>query len=130
MAEAASTHDEDEVEIPREDPWEQQDPWTRAQTEERAPTPPLTTAPPRPARHRATDSLAGVTASGVQPGATEVPPARVIHDVPPSWSGENPEKELDAYLKLLQGWIARQGQGLGRNVVWRCLSISGYAKMA
>jgi hypothetical protein len=31
---------------------------------------------------------------------------RIIHDIPPAWSGDNPEKELEPYLKLLRGWLA------------------------
>jgi len=33
-------------------------------------------------------------------------PMRVIHDIPPTWSGANPDKELEPYLKLLKGWLA------------------------
>ena len=33
------------------------------------------------------------------------PPIRVIHDNPPSWSGDNPDKELEPYLKMLRGWL-------------------------
>ena len=36
---------------------------------------------------------------------TEAPPMRVIHDNPPSWSGDHPERELEPYLKLLSGWL-------------------------
>ena len=37
-------------------------------------------------------------------GTREAPPMRVIHDNPPSWSGDNPDKELEFCLKMLSGW--------------------------
>ena len=33
-------------------------------------------------------------------------PPRAIHDNPPVWDGRDPDKQLEAYLKLLEGWIA------------------------
>ena len=36
---------------------------------------------------------------------SDAPPMRVIHDNPPSWSGDHPEKELEPYLQLLRGWL-------------------------
>ena len=30
---------------------------------------------------------------------------QVIHDNPPTWNGDHPEKELEPYLKLLEGWL-------------------------
>ena len=45
--------------------------------------------------------MAGVTLTGTEP-----PPMRIIHDVPPAWNGNDPEKELEPYLKLLTGWLA------------------------
>ena len=80
---------------PQDDPWQEegQDPWahqeplpSQAAREERPP-------PPR--------SFAAVTLSGQEP-----PPTRIVHDIPPTWGGENPEKELEPYLKLLKGWLA------------------------
>ena len=38
-------------------------------------------------------------------GARELPPIRVIHDNPPTWSGDSPDKELEPYLKMLRGWL-------------------------
>ena len=32
---------------------------------------------------------------------SDAPPMRVLHDNPPSWSGEHPDKKLEPYLKLL-----------------------------
>eukprot|EP00973_Karenia_brevis_P062994 8756884-Karenia_brevis.AAC.1 len=29
-----------------------------------------------------------------------------MYDIPPVWGGENPETELDPYLKLLKRWLA------------------------
>ena len=29
-----------------------------------------------------------------------------MHDVPPEWDGMDPQKNLEPYLKLLQGWLA------------------------
>ena len=28
-----------------------------------------------------------------------------MHDVPPEWDGMDPHKNLEPYLKLLQGWL-------------------------
>ena len=36
---------------------------------------------------------------------SDAPPMRVIHDNPPTWSGDHPERELEPYLKLLDGWL-------------------------
>ena len=38
-------------------------------------------------------------------GATDAPPPRIIHDNPPGWSGEQPDRELEPYLKKLRGWL-------------------------
>ena len=35
----------------------------------------------------------------------EGPPTRIIHDVPPSWDGKDPDMQLEPYLKLLSGWL-------------------------
>ena len=35
----------------------------------------------------------------------EAPPMRIIHDIPPAWGGTDPERELEAYLKQLTGWL-------------------------
>ena len=32
-----------------------------------------------------------------------------MHDVPPEWDGLDPQKNLEPYLKLLQGWLAHNG---------------------
>ena len=31
---------------------------------------------------------------------------KMMHDVPPEWDGGDPGKNLEPYLKLLQGWLA------------------------
>ena len=67
------------------------DPWTR---------PTAQTQPSRPARGRCQTSTTRVTISGQEP-----PPQRIIHDVAPSWGGNDPEKELEPYLRLLKGWL-------------------------
>ena len=33
-------------------------------------------------------------------------PRKMMHDVPPEWDGLDPQKNLEPYLKLLQGWLA------------------------
>ena len=33
-------------------------------------------------------------------------PPKFIHDNPPTWDGRDPDKQLEPYLKLLEGWIA------------------------
>ena len=33
-------------------------------------------------------------------------PHRFIHDVPPPWDGQQPEAQLEPYVKLLEGWLA------------------------
>ena len=45
------------------------------------------------------------TIGAVTASVPEHPPARIVHDVPPTWDGSNPEKELEPYLKLLSGWL-------------------------
>ena len=37
-------------------------------------------------------------------GAEQAPP-RTIHDIPPTWDGENPDDMVEPYLKLLSGWL-------------------------
>ena len=32
-------------------------------------------------------------------------PRKMMHDVPPEWDGLDPQKNLEPYLKLLQGWL-------------------------
>ena len=38
--------------------------------------------------------------------STDAPPSKVIHDNPPTWDGRDPERQLEPYLKLLEGWLA------------------------
>ena len=38
--------------------------------------------------------------------ATDEAPRKIIHDNPPTWDGKDPERQLEPYLKLLEGWIA------------------------
>ena len=40
------------------------------------------------------------------PGTYEGNPRKMMHDVPPEWDGMDPQKNLEPYLKLLQGWLA------------------------
>ena len=42
---------------------------------------------------------------GNTPAAVEPAPQRIIHDVPPTWDGSEPERLCGPYLKSLQGWI-------------------------
>ena len=34
------------------------------------------------------------------------PGQRTIHDNPPTWDGKDPDRQLEPYLKLLEGWMA------------------------
>ena len=45
------------------------------------------------------------TIGSVTTASQEPPPMRIIHDIPPCWNGNNPEKELEPYLKLLRAWL-------------------------
>ena len=47
-------------------------------------------------------TLIGMTTDGAADG---LPPPRIVHDVPPTWDGKDPEKQLDPYLKVLKGWL-------------------------
>ena len=38
-------------------------------------------------------------------GAEQAPP-RTIHDIPPTWDGENPADTVEPYLRLLSGWLS------------------------
>ena len=38
-------------------------------------------------------------------GAEQAPP-RMVHDIPPTWDGENPDDMVEPYLKLLSGWLS------------------------
>ena len=71
------------------DPLQAQDPWNRPS----APQPPA--EPPR-----------RQTMAGAQHSSGEAPPMRIIHDIPPVWDGNQPEKQLEPYMKLLRGWLA------------------------
>ena len=42
---------------------------------------------------------------GDTPASNEPAPQRIIHDVPPTWDGSEPERLCGPYLKSLQGWI-------------------------
>jgi hypothetical protein len=39
------------------------------------------------------------------PGQDHGTSARVIHDVPPTWDGKDPDNQAEPYLKLLRGWL-------------------------
>mgnify|MGYP003323956860 CR=1 FL=1 len=73
--------------------------------DEREAPPPSPPAPPQlPQR-----SFTGVSTEGRAAIASvphEAPPQRIIHDIPPAWSGENPAKQFEPYLKILQGWLS------------------------
>ena len=58
---------------------------------------PTTDRDPRPTE---TATIGSVTTASQEP-----PPMRIIHDIPPCWNGNNPEKELEPYLKLLKAWL-------------------------
>ena len=58
---------------------------------------PTTDRDPRPTE---TATIGSVTTASQEP-----PPMRIIHDIPPCWNGNNPEKELEPYLKLLRAWL-------------------------
>ena len=34
------------------------------------------------------------------------PAPKAIHDNPPTWDGKDPDRQLEPYLKLLEGWMA------------------------
>ena len=44
--------------------------------------------------------------AGVTMAREEHPPMRIVHDIPPSWNGNDPERELEGYLKLLTGSLS------------------------
>ena len=107
-----SSHDGDEEDVPtsapEDDPWQQegQDPWGRTTqpSQPSQPSQPAFSSQPQQRRDfeesptRA--AFSGMTLSGQEP-----PPTRIIHDIPPTWGGEHPEKELEPFLKLLRGWL-------------------------
>ena len=37
--------------------------------------------------------------------AIEPPAQRIIHDVPPTWDGKDPDNQAEPFLKLLSGWL-------------------------
>ena len=61
--------------------------------------------PPRD-RGRTFNAPAIGTSTGVNPGLQEPPPSRIVHDVPPTWDGKDPAKNLEPYVKVLKGWLA------------------------
>ena len=73
------------------DPFEASDPWTNYGG--------TGTLPPRQGQF-----TGAVTHPG--PGTNEGNPRKMMHDVPPEWDGMDPQKNLEPYLKLLQGWLA------------------------
>ena len=78
---------------PAEDLWVgESDPWT---------WPTAQGQPSTPARGRGQTSTTGVTIPGQEP-----PPQRIVHDILPSLGKNDPEKELEQYLKLFKGWLA------------------------
>ena len=83
---------EEEQQDPRpkssgEDPFQTVDPWKQYGG----------TTPPRG------QFTGAVTHPG--PGAYEGNLRKMMHDVPPEWDGMDPQKNLEPYLKLLQGWL-------------------------
>ena len=100
------------------DPWHQggQDPWSQSPTTSTvgATTPQAAAQAQKPpqqeeARSSFWDnfvptrrSFAGVTEGRAEDPSVphEAPPQRIIHDIPPAWSGENPEKQLEPCLKF------------------------------
>ena len=36
----------------------------------------------------------------------EEQPRKAIHDDPPAWGGSDPDRRLEPYLKLLEGWMS------------------------
>ena len=82
-----------------EDPFQQDDPWRtggRQSAEESA----------RSAGRGSPDRQASsgtYTQVGLAP--QEPPAQRIIHDVPPTWDGKDPDNQAEPYLKLLSGWL-------------------------
>ena len=74
------------------DPLQEQDPWDNYDSR-----------PGRPDRQFA----GAVTHPGR--GEQDANPRRAIHDMPPEWDGMEPQKNLEPYLKLLQGWLYTTG---------------------
>ena len=33
-------------------------------------------------------------------------PQRIVHDVPPTWDGKDPDEQAEPFLKLLEGWLS------------------------
>ena len=75
-----------------EDPFTHLDPWQ----------PPSTAAEDASAQQNVTP-VSNTYATGARDG--DLPPPRVINDNPPGWNGDNPERELEPYLKKLRMWL-------------------------
>ena len=88
------------------DPLQEDDPWEH--TQPTAPTDASAAASPfREDEDAVADASRAARGSSraFATGTREAPPMRVIHDNPPSWSGDHPDKELEPYLKMLRGWL-------------------------
>ena len=84
---------------PPRDPFEDFDPWDTTFGGARGnplPSPPENREPQRNAS----------SAFAVGTAIHEAPAQRIIHDIPPTWGGENPADQLEPYVKLMNMWLA------------------------
>ena len=104
---ASQTYDADDYEVVDDrDPWVETDPrgdYNRSAAGANAP-PYLSERRPYVERGQRWSPQAMIGAVGT---AFDQPPlSRMIHDIPPVWSGDHPEGQLEPYIKLLTGWLA------------------------
>ena len=97
---------EETWEVIDEDPWDRSSPWDNS-------TGDFTTGDHSHDRQRSEYRSGGGRSSySIFPMVSETrdmndhTPHRFIHDVPPSWDGQQPEAQLEPYVKLLEGWLA------------------------
>ena len=102
MSEHASDHDIDAAAAAANEPGAA--PWT-ADTDPWAQTGARRSSAAQPQAESLPPPSIRTTMAGAQHSAGEAPPMRIIHDIPPSWDGAHPEKELEPYMKLLRGWL-------------------------
>ena len=86
-----------------DDPLQQADPWSGDMGEFAASGQPFDSPSRRPPNYRPSFIGTGARSS---PGVSESQPRRsAYHDLPPDWDGLEPQKFLEPYFKLLQGWL-------------------------
>ena len=104
---ASHTYDADDYEVVDDrDPWVETDPWgdyNRSAAGANAPPYPSERRPyVERGQRRSPQAMIGAVGTAFD----QPPPSRMIHDIPPVWSGDHPEGQLEPYIKLLTGWLA------------------------